>query len=110
MNYTLEPGRCIVRDGKPLCTLHGVADYEPAELDDFATEVVSLLNTAQLFVELRPSLELANKRLEKIQVFIAAYDKFANHPAHMDIEMAEYDELMELADLDHKMREARAAI
>jgi hypothetical protein len=48
--YTLDAGRCIVRDGVPLVTLHKVgsdaAGYAltPTEADEFARLVVDALN------------------------------------------------------------------
>jgi hypothetical protein len=42
--YTLEPGRCIVRDGTPLAVLHGVGNYVPIEVDRLAHVIVDLLN------------------------------------------------------------------
>lgn len=39
-HYTLDAGRCIVRAGVPFCTLHGVGQYSPTELDAFARQVV----------------------------------------------------------------------
>ena len=42
--YSLEAGRCILRDGKMLATLHGVQPYDPVEVDELAAEIVRLLN------------------------------------------------------------------
>ena len=42
--YTLHAGRCIVRDGVPLATLHGVHPYDPCDLDVFARQIVTALN------------------------------------------------------------------
>lgn len=47
--FTLAAGRCIVRDGVPFATIHGVSHgrpYDPTELDNFAREVVAVLNEA----------------------------------------------------------------
>lgn len=42
--YALEAGRCITRDGKPFCTLHGCGNnYDPTELDALARRIVGLL-------------------------------------------------------------------
>jgi hypothetical protein len=55
-NYTLEAGRCIVRDGVPIATISGTtldgrsfpatlySIGPPAALDDFARLIVSALN------------------------------------------------------------------
>lgn len=57
--YMLEAGRCITRDGVPIATIHGVdrcaagisgVGYtigHPADLDDFAHEIVCLLNNRE---------------------------------------------------------------
>ena len=54
-NYTKEAGRLIVKDGKPLCTLHGVntkwAGYDPVELDEFTDTVVQTLNAQAAMLE-----------------------------------------------------------
>lgn len=42
--YTLDAGRCIVKNGTPLCTLHGVGEYDPTTLDALARRIVALLN------------------------------------------------------------------
>ena len=39
--YTLAAGRCIVKDGVPFATLHGVGQYSPTDLDAFARDVVA---------------------------------------------------------------------
>lgn len=48
-DYTLEAGRCIVRDGRPFVTIHGVNPpgmlYSPAEVDSFARDVVRAVNS-----------------------------------------------------------------
>jgi hypothetical protein len=44
--YRLDAGRLIVRDGEPFAMLHGVRPYDSVELDAFAREVVTVLNTA----------------------------------------------------------------
>jgi hypothetical protein len=41
--WSLDAGRCIVKDGKPLATLHGVNNYDPCELDALARWIVSAL-------------------------------------------------------------------
>lgn len=42
--YTLDSGRCIVKNGTPLATLHGVGQYDPCELDTLAHVIVNKLN------------------------------------------------------------------
>lgn len=44
IKYALDAGRLIVRDGKPLAALHGVGQYQPTELDQFARDVVTHAN------------------------------------------------------------------
>jgi hypothetical protein len=41
--YSLDAGRCIVIDGRPVATLHGVGSYDPCEVDALARKIVSLL-------------------------------------------------------------------
>lgn len=42
--WTLQAGRCICRNGKPLFTIRGVGQYNPVELDALTHEIVQLLN------------------------------------------------------------------
>lgn len=42
--YDLQAGRLIVRNGAPLCTLHGVGQYDPVEVDELVVLIVKLLN------------------------------------------------------------------
>lgn len=44
MTYTLDAGRCIVKDGIAIATIHGVGQYDPCEIDALAREIISLLN------------------------------------------------------------------
>lgn len=45
--YTLDAGRCIVRDGVAFATIHGIHPYSPTELDQFARRVVACLNLCE---------------------------------------------------------------
>jgi hypothetical protein len=49
--YTLQAGRCIVKDGIPLATLGGVGHYDPCELDDLARTIVALLQGKYIATE-----------------------------------------------------------
>ena len=60
-HYTKEAGRCILKDGKPLCTLHGVNPYDPVELDEFTDTVVRAVNAHAAMLE---ALEEARTRIE----------------------------------------------
>lgn len=56
--YTLDAGRCFVRDGTPLATLSGVAKYDPCEVDKLARDIVLWANShADLLAALRDILE-----------------------------------------------------
>lgn len=46
--YTLDAGRCIVKDGTPFFTLHGVGNYDPCELDTMAKAIVASLNRMEM--------------------------------------------------------------
>jgi hypothetical protein len=46
--WTLQAGRCIVKDGTPLATLGGVGHYDPCELDELARRIVSLLQATSI--------------------------------------------------------------
>ena len=55
--YTLDAGRCIVRDGTPIATIHGVGNYDPGEIDALARTMVRLLaNTDELISLFRDTL------------------------------------------------------
>lgn len=49
--YTLEAGRCIVRDGVPIATIHGVRNYDPCELDQLARDIIPAINSHAALVE-----------------------------------------------------------
>lgn len=40
--FTLDAGRCIVRDGVPFASIHGVWQYDPCEVDKLARQVAAL--------------------------------------------------------------------
>lgn len=42
--YTVGAGRLIERDGKPFVVIHGVAPYNPVEIDDFTRYIATVLN------------------------------------------------------------------
>lgn len=62
--YTLEAGRCILRDGKRILTVNRVTvpsdeahELAPYEADDYARRIVQLLNAApELLAALRDAL------------------------------------------------------
>jgi hypothetical protein len=45
--YKLESGRCIVKSGIPLATIHGVGNYVPTEIDKLARDIVAALNSIE---------------------------------------------------------------
>jgi len=75
--YRLDAGLLIVRDGEPFATLHGVRPYDPVELDDFAWEVVTVLNTA-------PGLLAALKNAAKILDDDGARDGYSGKESYDD--------------------------
>lgn len=68
--YTLEAGRCIVRDGVPIATVSRVGSdskghaLTPAEVDEFARRVVTALNACEVLIH--PDLATAPDHLQAV--------------------------------------------
>jgi hypothetical protein len=81
--YTLLAGRCIVRWGTPLATLHGVGDYNPVELDTLARDIVRWGNLQEPMPTPATSLENIAHALTRIADAIEQ-EQERDHAQRMD--------------------------
>lgn len=77
--YTLQAGRCILRDGIPFVTIHGCCDrttgegFDPTAWDNFARGTVRILNALEGVMETfedtpaRPAAQVMSAAMQELE-------------------------------------------